>query len=118
MFNIEIIRAPENTTVFLDKTSVLTCETDGGLTGWRINGTLLTDQLDLRSDLVISETNTNERTTVQNLTIPARAEYNGTKFQCVVLGFDGFAESENATLMIQGIQILCCRIMIFKKLFC
>ena len=41
---------------------------------------------------------------MENLTIPARAEYNGTKLQCLVLKFGGgLAESENVTLTVQGI---------------
>ena len=95
-----------STTVFLGHTSVFVCETDGGLAGWRVNGELLTDlPPDVREDLVISETNTAEGTTVESLTIPARAEYNGTRVQCVVFSPDGSAESENATLVIQGSHI-------------
>ena len=46
---------------------------------------------------------TAEGSTVEILTIPARAEYNGTKIQCVVVDFDGSTESDNVTLIIQGI---------------
>ena len=40
---------------------------------------------------------------MESLTIPARAEYNGTRVQCFVGIFGGSSdESENATLEIQG----------------
>ena len=90
--------------MFLDQSAVFTCETDGGVSGWRINGTLLSDvPSKIRSDVMISVTSTPEGNTVETLTIPARAEYNGTEVQCVVLGFGGSAESKNVTLNIQGI---------------
>ena len=100
----EILQAPKNTTVFLDQSAVFTCETDGGLSVWRINGSLLYYlPSEIRSDLDVSETNTAEGTTVEVLTIPARAEYNETKVQCLVGIFGGgSSESENATLKIQG----------------
>ena len=103
----EIIRVPENTTVFLDQSALFTCETNGGISGWRINGTVLQDlPPDIECDMRVSGSNTAEGTRVQRLTIPARAEYNGTRVQCLVLGFGGFAESGNATLKIQGTA--CC----------
>ena len=104
----EILQAPENATVFLGQSAVFTCETDGGLSVWRINRTLLEDlPHELHSDLRVSETNTAEGTRVVRLTIPARAEYNGTKVQCLVgiLG-GGSSESENAKMKIQGTA--CC----------
>ena len=84
---------------------MFTCETDGGLSGWRINGTLRQDlPPEIRSDVDVSEdTITANGSTVKTLTIPARAEYNRTEVQCVVLGFNGSAESENVKLNIQGI---------------
>ena len=104
----EILRAPENATVFLDQSAEFTCETDGGLSGWRMNGTLLEDlPPEIHSDLSVSVTNTAEGSRVEVLTIPARAEYNGTRVQCLVLGFGSFVESENATLKIQG--TVCCK---------
>ncbi|CAI8033360.1 hypothetical protein GBAR_LOCUS18819, partial [Geodia barretti] len=58
---------------------------------------------DIRIDLVVSEIITPEGTTVETLTIPARAQYNGTRVQCVSVIFGvSFAESDNATLTIQG----------------
>ena len=90
--------------MFTDSEAKFTCGTrDAPAFSWRVNGTFLS-QLDpsLRADLV------NVQQTVggidrHTLTIPARAEYNGTVVQCVasVPGGD-FNESEVATLMIQG----------------
>ncbi|CAI8013976.1 hypothetical protein GBAR_LOCUS8790 [Geodia barretti] len=52
----EILRAPESTTVFLNQPAVFTCETRGGITLWRVNGTQRELLLpEIRSDLVISE---------------------------------------------------------------
>ena len=101
----EIIHAPEDTTVFLAQSAEFICESDGGLSGWRINGTLRRHlPPEIHNDLSVSSATTAEGTTVEELTIPARAEYNGTRVQCVVLDFGGSsAESENATLKIQGI---------------
>ena len=100
----EILSAPNSTTVFLDQSAVFTCETDGGLFGWRINGTRLqTLPPEIRNDVMVSVTNTAGGSTVERLTIPARAEYNGTRVQCLVGVFGGSSdESENATLKIQG----------------
>ena len=104
IFYPEILRSPENQTAFLDQSAEFTCETDGGLPGWRINGTVLQDlPPEIHNDLDVSST-TPEDTTVVVLTIPARAKYNGTKIQCFVLGFGGDSEeSENVKLEIQGI---------------
>ena len=83
---------------------MFTCETVGGVPGWRVDGKLLQSlPPEIRSDLLISPTNTDEGTVVEELTIPARAEYNGTRVQCLVGIFGGSSdESENATLRIQG----------------
>ena len=78
---------------------------------WLVNGTQrATFLLDIRNDLVLSEEiTTPEGSSVQNLTIPARAQYNGTRVQCLSLIISGplvdFVESGNATLTIQGISI-------------
>ncbi|CAI8006821.1 hypothetical protein GBAR_LOCUS4919, partial [Geodia barretti] len=53
-------------------------------------------------DLEIFGANT-EGTRLENLTIPARAKYNGTRVSCLVLILGGpFDESANVTLRIQG----------------
>ena len=105
----EILHAPNSTTVFLNQSAVFTCETNGGITSWRLNGTqreIL--PLDIRSDLVVPEERTTpEGTTVHTLTILARAQYNGTRVQCVSGLFGGpVVESDNATLTIQGVSSL------------
>ena len=104
----EILQAPESTVVFLNQSAVFTCETVGGALSWVVNGTqreVLPDEI--RRDLmIISETINDGGSTVQSLTIPARAEYNGTRVQCLVFSLSGSADlSENATLLIQGTAI-------------
>ena len=99
----EILHAPENTTVFLNQPAVFTCETRGGITLWRVNGTQRELLLPILPDLVLS----GEGTAVQTLTIPARAQYNGTRVQCLSVIYGGPSmESDNVTLTIQGISSL------------
>ncbi|CAI8047493.1 hypothetical protein GBAR_LOCUS26247 [Geodia barretti] len=100
----EILRPPESTTVFLNRSSVFTCETRGGITVWLVNGTQRATFLpDILRYLVISEITTPEGVLVANLTIPARAQYNGTRVQCLSVIIDvSFVESDNVTLTIQG----------------
>ena len=88
---------------------MFTCETVGGGFSWIVNGTLreVVDP-EIRRDLMISEIIIDGGSTVETLTIPARAEYNGTRVQCLVFTVDGpRAESGNATLVIQGIEGVC-----------
>ena len=90
---------------------MFTCETRGGTTLWKINGTQReTFPPEIRSDLVVSEITTPEVTTQEILTIPARAQYNGTRVQCLSVLIKGsiteIAESDNATLTIQGIEFI------------
>ena len=101
----EIVNDPENKAVFLNQSAVFTCETVGGVSVWEINRTLSVDLPPaVHSDLDISSTNTDEGTTLLKLTIPARAEYNNTRVQCLTLTFGGsVAESETAILKVQGI---------------
>ena len=98
----EILQAPGSIVVFLDQSAVFTCETVGGTPSWAVNGTQreLFDP-EIRRDLMISETIDDG---VETLTIPARAEYNGTRVQCLVFSLSGSDQSENATLIIKGIQ--------------
>ena len=100
----EILSGPSGSTVFPDQWAEFTCETRGDISIWRLNGTLLQNlPTDIESDLDITVTNTVNGSTVEVLIIPARAEYNGTIVQCLALSLTGFsAESENATLKIQG----------------
>ena len=100
----EILVAPESRVVFLDQSAVFTCETVGGTLGWIVNGTQRdVHPPEIRRDLIISEISTEGGSKQETLTIPARAEYNGTRVQCAVLTFGGSAQSENASLRIQGI---------------
>ena len=74
---------------------------------WRLNGTAYNH---LPSD-VRNDTDLDQETVGDSekyiLTILGRAKYNGTKVQCVA-GIDGGErESENATLLIQGINCSC-----------
>ena len=105
MFVSEILVAPESRVVFLDQSAVFTCETVGGILVWVVNGTQReVHPPEIRRDLVVSETIIDGGTTLENLTIPARAEYNGTRVQCFVGIFGGSTvQSENAILRIQGI---------------
>ena len=101
----EILQAPESTVVFLDQSAVFTCEIVGGTLSWVVNGMqreVLPDEI--RRDLMISEETVNDGGhIVEDLTIPARAEYNGTRVQCLVFSLSGSDQSENATMIIQGI---------------
>ena len=60
---------------------------------------------EIRAD-ISTVTNTSEGMTVETLTIQAKAHYNGTRVQCVVLRLSGSVQSDNATLKIQGILSL------------
>ena len=57
----------------------------------------------LRRDLMVSEIDIDGGSTLETLTIPARAVYNGTRVQCAVFTFGGSDQSENATITVQGI---------------
>ena len=84
---------------------MFTCETVGSLSGWRINETLAGDLPPaVHNDLELSSTGTDEGATLLKLTIPARAEYNNTRVQCLTGTFGGSSvESETAILKAQGI---------------
>ena len=104
----EILVAPESKVVFLGQSAVITCEAVGGTLAWIVNGTQReVHSDDIRRDLVVSETIIDGGITLETLTIPARAEYNGTRVQCAVITFGGSDQSENATLWIQGILDTC-----------
>ena len=101
------MQGPNSTTVFLNQSAVFTCETDGGLAGWRLNGTILEDlSPEIHDDLEVSTLNTAQGSRVENLTIRARAEYNGTRVQCLVIVFGSpSVNSRSANLKIQGEMI-------------
>ena len=99
----EIVQPPSDTTVFLGESAVFECVLNSDFSGWRVNGTPF-DRLDLdiRNDLMTpDQPNTKEGNILIQLIIPARAEYNGTRVQCVIPGH----KSENVTMNIQGIYI-------------
>ena len=108
IFFPEILVTPEDTVVFLNQSAVFTCETDDGIPAWRINGTVLNDlPPEIHDDIEVVVTHTAEGTTVEELTIPGRVGYNGTRAQCLALIFGGStAESETVTMRIQGTSIL------------
>ena len=100
----EILSAPKSRVVYLDQSAVFTCKTVGGTLAWIVNGTQReVHPPEIRRDLVVSEIIIDGGITAGTLTIPARAEYNGTRVQCAVFTFGGSAQSENATMTIQGI---------------
>ena len=93
--------------MFIESEAEFTCRTRNAPGfAWRVNGTFL-NLLDdsLRADLDTDRETVGD-TELYTLTIPARAEYNGTVVQCVASVPGGeFRESGNATLMIQGIAV-------------
>ena len=108
----EVLHAPGNQTVFLNQSAVFTCETDGGSTGWSVNGTELEElPPEIEMDLETFGANTAEGTRLASLTIPARAEYNGTRVSCSVQQRGSFMESANVTLRIQGSYNYQCKLL-------
>ena len=109
LYNIsaEILVDPKSRVVYLDQSAEFTCETVGGSLVWTVNGTQReVHPAEIRRDLVVSETITDDGSILENLTIPARAEYNETRVQCFVGIFGGStAQSDNAILWIQGIDL-------------
>ena len=106
----EIVQPPSDTTVFLRKSAVFKCKVNGGVSFWKVNGTPFNNlELEIRRDLTIpQQQNTEEGNILIQLIIPAKAEYNGTRVQCVIVGSQ---ESENVTLNVQGIYI--CNVHIY-----
>ena len=109
----EILVAPESRVVYLDQSAVFTCKTFGGTPVWVVNGTQReVHPADIRRDLVVSETIIDDGSTLETLTIPAGANYNGTTVQCAVLTFGGLVRSESATMSVQGSFVHCVRFTI------
>ena len=101
---------PTDRTVFLDDDAQFLCGTQGSSTiYWRLNGTDYNDlPSDVQDDLNISDGSTALLDFI-DLTITARAEYNGTRVECVAENNDGDSVvSDTATLTIQGKLILNC----------
>lgn len=85
---------------------MFTCETDGGISSWTVNGSL-PEALpsNIHESLNISDSVTNNKSTIIELVIQARDEYNGTEFQCLVVEIGHpLAKSDIVILMIQGIS--------------
>ena len=85
---------------------MFTCVTHGAPTYvyWRVNGlSFLHLSSEIRNDIVLTETTVGENEQF-TLTILSRAEYNGTRFQCVAGDRGIEKESKNASLNIQGIS--------------
>ena len=105
-YSPEIVTPPESVVVFTDSEAEFTCGTRNAPSfSWRVNGTFFS-QLDpsLRADLDPDQETVGDIDR-HTLTIPARAEYNGTVVQCVASVPGGeFRQSGNATLTIQGIS--------------
>ena len=99
----EIVQPPSDTTVFLGDSAVFECEVDGGISGWRVNGTPFNDLApELRRNLTIpQQQDTEEGNILIQLIIPA--EYNGTRVRCVIAGVQ---ESGVVTLHVQGIYTI------------
>ena len=78
----EVVEPPSDTTVFLDHTAVFLCGTRGSVYGyWIVNGTAHNDlPLAIRDDLEEDQYQVGD-IEVYTLTIPGRAEYNGTVIQ-------------------------------------
>ena len=83
----------------MNQPAVFPCITTSDSITWRVNGTNYSDlPPEIRSDLVSSQAMT-AGVHLFTLTIPGRAEYNGTTVQCVT-GHP--VENENVTLRVQG----------------
>ena len=101
----EIIKSPQDTTVFPDQKSMFTCEVNVTFHGWKVNGTGFSSlPPEIRNNLT-RLTKTVGNNELITLIIPGRVIYNETTVQCVaakeILGDE--VESENASLTIQGI---------------
>ena len=103
-----ILTHPDDRTVFLDDEdgAFFSCNTrDSSSTHWRLNETDYDDlPSQLQDDLTIHILSASVSVVLQ-LSIPARAEYNGTRVQCVAESDDGHSiVSDTATLTIQGMS--------------
>ena len=98
----EILQHPRNITVFENKTASFSCEISGGFHSWAVNNKPLNElSLELRRNVNISLLVGDNENPQHRLTIPARAEFNGTVVQCLING--GFSDrSDLVSLIIQG----------------
>ena len=101
-----IVSHPRDRTVFLDDDARFNCITQRNFTPyWRLNGTDYDDlPSQLHDDLALYRFS--EMYEHLALIIVAKAEYNGTRVQCVTESNDGDSVVSNtATLSIQGMCI-------------
>ena len=103
----EILSSPKDSTVFLHEFAVFSCRAKGNELTWKLNGSLLADlPPELRKELIIINTSNKFSIWYKELVIPAKPKWNGTTVQCLGVKIDGSsAESENGTLIIQGINV-------------
>lgn len=103
LYSLEIAISPESAVVFIDSAVEFTCGINLPFFTWNVNGSFFVELNEsLRADLkTVQQTVGNNE--MYTLTIPTRAMYNGTVVQCVAGTVEGVsAESQNATLLIQG----------------
>ena len=89
--------------IFPGHLAVFECEATGGVTDWIINGTNYNNNTpEVREDMI-----KNENSMPKTLTISNTFKYNNTQVQCKtyesIEEIYPYAESEIATLLIQGI---------------
>ena len=101
---LEIVHPPRDIIVVVGDWAEFTCEVqDASFTSWRVNSTYTSSlPTSIRGDIMFGQTIDGDYE-VHSLSMRTRAEYNQTKFQCVVISAeDEIFWSENATLLIQG----------------
>ena len=111
----EVIRPPTDRTVFFDHSAIFSCEVNGGLATWRVNGTYYNSlSPEIRNDVYVFQEDGAGGHEILKLTIPGKAKYNGTKVQCVAgeFGRDP-VESLNATMKVQGVLYIYCFILTY-----
>ena len=103
-----ILTHPGDRTVFLgdENGAFFLCSTrDSSTSHWRLNETDYDDLPSQIQDDLVNSTIPNPLSVLLQLIVPARAEYNGTRVQCVAESDDGHSVvSDNATLTIQGMS--------------
>ena len=109
MMSTDIFQSPQNTTVFQDQMpAVFECEVNGEFAGWRVNATPFNSlSPEIRGDLDTDRELSDEGNELLTLTIPGRAEYNGTTVQCItgMIGVGDVIESDSATMKVQGMAM-------------
>ena len=100
----EVLRDPQDVTVYENKLAVFFCEIRGDTSTWRVNSTYLSELPHmLRSMINITKNRTDDNRKSTELSINATLNYNGTTIQCLaILGVGSFDESEIAELKVQG----------------